>query len=82
MMPDSPRPWKRRLLIAGLALTFVATTLVCAYAGYLRMFTSFGDWDDEGYFLISVSSFLRGEALYTDVYSLYGPFYFVAMRAG
>ena len=69
--------WK--LLGAGAALTFTATTFVCGYAGYLRLFTYFGVWDDEGYLLLSLRSFLRGESLYDAIYSQYGPFYYLSM---
>ncbi len=73
------KPWLCKLLGAGAALTFSAATLVSAYAGYLKLFTFFGVWDDEGYLLLSLRSFLRGDALYDAVYSQYGPFYYLAM---
>ena len=69
----------QRLFVAGVIAVFAAAAVVGGYAGYLKLFTFFGAWDDEGYLLISLRSFLRGEALYDDVYSQYGPFYFVAM---
>jgi hypothetical protein len=56
--------------------------MFAGYAAYLRLFTYFGVWDDEGYLLISLRSFLRGEALYDDIYSQYGPFYYLVMGGG
>jgi hypothetical protein len=39
--------------------------------------TRFANWDDEGYVLISLQSYLKNRHLYSDVYSQYGPFYFL-----
>jgi tetratricopeptide (TPR) repeat protein len=43
--------------------------------------TTFRTYDDEGYFLLSLDHYLRGGALYTDVFSHYGPFHFFAQEA-
>jgi len=40
------------------------------------MFNSFGEWDDEGYLLITLKAFTHHGGLYTHVYSTFGPFYF------
>jgi len=54
--------------------------LVClagaALAGYQRIFSSFAVYDDEGYVMLSVRSFLQGRPLYEETYSQYGPAYY------
>ena len=59
----------QRLLIAGLLV--VTGTL-----GYLRLYTSFAPYDDEGYVMVSLQSFIDGKPLYDATYSQYGPGYF------
>jgi hypothetical protein len=61
------------------AFLFAAATVFTIHAGYFRMFSFFASWDDEGYMLVSLRSFRAIGALYTDVFSQYGPLYFVAM---
>ncbi len=63
-------------LIAASAAVFAAATAVAAYIGYLRMFTGFASYDDEGAMLVSLRSFISGHALYDQVVLQYGPFYF------
>jgi hypothetical protein len=46
-----------------------------AYA-YYAIFSKYMLYDDEGYMLITLRDFFRGEALYDDIYSIYGPFYY------
>ena len=47
-----------------------------AYLGYLWMFTGFRSYDDEGFMLVSLRSFISGQALYDKIVVQYGPFYF------
>jgi hypothetical protein len=63
-------PW-----IGGLA--FGACAVVLAWLAYRGIFSIFPIYDDEGYVLISLESFLQGHALYDDVYSQYGPAFYV-----
>ena len=65
--------WLR--LLFGLA-AFGLVTLVTALIAQPRMFTGFASYDDEGYMLIALDSFLNGGALYDEVYTQYGPFYY------
>ncbi len=44
---------------------------------YYKMFTLFAKYDDEGYVLIGVRSLLHGHRLYDEVYSQYGPFFYM-----
>ena len=42
----------------------------------MAIFTTFVDYDDEGTLLVSLNAFAHGDALYKDVFSPYGPFFF------
>ena len=61
-------------------LAFWSLALVCvtalAYLGFLSVNNHFLWYDDEGYMMISLQGVLEGRALYTDIYSQYGPFYY------
>lgn len=57
-------------------LGHVALALPLALVGFFALFTTFRDWDDEGYFALSLRAFVDGKPLYDDVYTQYGPFYY------
>jgi hypothetical protein len=57
-------------------LAFAAVTVVTYLIARLRIFTGFGVYDDEGYMLIALKSFLNHGSLYDDVFTGYGPFYY------
>ena len=59
------------------AVIFCSFTIVEASSAFYRVFTGLSPWDDEGYFMISVKQFLDGHPLYTEVFSPYGPFYYL-----
>jgi len=61
---------------AASVAAFVAASAVAAYLGYLWMFSGFTPYDDEGFMLIALRSFVSGEALYDKVVVQYGPAYF------
>lgn len=63
-----------RLLVGG--VLFAAVTVVTVLLAHPRMFTGFAFYDDEGYMLIALRSFIEHGHLYDDVFSQYGPFYF------
>ena len=58
------------------ALAFTAVTVVTVLIAEPRMFSGFANYDDEGYMLIALRSFLEHGHLYDDVFSQYGPFYY------
>ncbi len=66
----------RSIILVGSGATFVATTAVATYLGYLRMFTGFQNYDDEGFMLVALRSFISGHALYDKIFVPYGPFFF------
>src|SRR3990172_4455506 len=59
-------------LIAGAAAIGATTSW-----GYYDLFSRFSWYDDEGYVMMSVSQVLEGRPLYDEVFSQYGPFYYV-----
>jgi hypothetical protein len=67
----------RRVLrtIAAVA-GFTVTTIVLWWYGYIDIFTRFSYWDDEGTLLITLHSYLRGFALYDQMFTQYGPAYY------
>ncbi len=73
--------WRRRtehvVRTSAVALALIAATAW----GYYYIFSRFSWYDDEGYVMLSVRLFSEGRALYDDVYSQYGPFYY-ATRLG
>jgi hypothetical protein len=55
-------------------------TVLLACTGYWMLFTNFTKNDDEGTVLLSVRLFCAGHALYTDVFSQYGPLFYAWYR--
>ncbi len=55
---------------------YTAIALGAVFAAYMAIFTTFVDYDDEGTLLVSLDAFVHGDALYKDVFSPYGPFFF------
>ena len=66
------RRW--RWLLASLA--FSAVTVLNVLIAVPRMFTGFASYDDEGYMLIALRSFVDHGSLYKDVFTQYGPFFY------
>jgi hypothetical protein len=62
----------RRVWSAGVALLGVLAVL-----GYRVVFGQFQGYDDEGYLLVTVRQFLEGRPLYDEVYTQYGPAYYL-----
>jgi hypothetical protein len=61
----------------ALALVLAGTAFATAHAA----FATFAGYDDEGYLLISLRSFMGGGRLYDDVYTQYGPVYYLLQAA-
>jgi len=55
---------------------FLACVVTVVFAGYQRIFSCFAVYDDEGYVMLSLRSFLEGHPLYEETYSQYGPGYY------
>jgi hypothetical protein len=65
-----------RLAVA--VISFAVITFVTYLIAHPRMFTGFASYDDEGYMLTALKGFVRHGALYDDVFTQYGPFYYEA----
>lgn len=78
--PESPPGRVRRALAEYPELTAIAAYAMVAIAAtvtaYYTIFTTFAPYDDEGTVLIGLRAFTDGEALYRDIWSVYGPFYY------
>ena len=74
---SDPRPgfaWPG-IVLAAIGLAAVA---LAAFAhSFYSLFSGFPPFDDEGYILIGLIEFSEGRALYDEVFSQYGPFFFV-----
>jgi hypothetical protein len=55
---------------------FAVVTVVTVLVAHPRLFGGFSAYDDEGYMLTALKSFLNHGHLYNDVFSQYGPFYY------
>jgi hypothetical protein len=67
-------PVNLRSSAAAVGFLAVGAFLFCG--GYLQIFTRFAPYDDEGYLMISLRSFLSGVPLYEELYTQYGPAYY------
>src|SRR5829696_6030167 len=71
--------WARgRWRLPAAVVAFATVTAVTVLVAHPRMFNGFAVYDDEGYMLIALRSFVEGGALYDDVFTQYGPFYYEA----
>lgn len=64
------------IILAAAGVIFAAATALGGYLAYLSVFTGFMPYDDEGYVLVTLRSFITGQPLYDRVFTQYGPFYF------
>lgn len=67
------KTWVRRLQRSW---PFVLLGLAGTVYAYFTVFSRWAPYDDEGYVLTSLQSFADGNALYTETFSQYGPFYY------
>ncbi len=73
-LADDSATIPRRTLIGA---AFAVVVISAALWVYLRMFSGFSVWDDEGYLMFGVRYLVRGHRLYNEVYAQYGPFYYL-----
>lgn len=62
--------------IAPVAALGAALVLTAGYAYYVA-FSTFPFYDDEGFLDLSLRHFMQGRPLYDDVFTQYGPFYYL-----
>jgi hypothetical protein len=71
------RLWANRWLrLAAICAGFAAVTVVTALIAKPRMFTIVMSYDDEGYMLTALKSFIHRGGLYNETFAQYGPFFF------
>ena len=63
--------------IALLAFWILFLGTITSVTTYLALFTGFSAYDDEGTFMMTVKQYLGGRILYVDVFSFYGPVYYL-----
>jgi hypothetical protein len=69
--------WRNRgLRLAAIIAGFAAVTVVTALIARPRMFSIIMSYDDEGYMLTALKSFIHRDHLYNEVFAQYGPFYY------
>jgi hypothetical protein len=59
----------------------LAAVFVMLRFGKFQMARPVGISDDEGYLLLTMKHYFAGEHLYTEVFTQYGPFYFLVQKA-
>jgi hypothetical protein len=64
--------------LVRIVIAYVVFAASLSYA-YFLMFLGFRTYDDEGYIMASVRTFLDGLPLYDATFTQYGPFYYVCM---
>jgi hypothetical protein len=62
---------------AAVWLWAVVLLSALAWLGHRLVFAQFQDYDDEGYLLLTVQQFLRGLPVYDEIYTQYGPAYYL-----
>jgi hypothetical protein len=70
-----PAPLVSRLIAVALV---ASVTAALALGAFYYLFSSFQDYDDEGYVLITQKQFAAGYPLYDQLFSQYGPFFYWA----
>ncbi|MGD0444571.1 MAG: hypothetical protein ABSA39_11615 [Edaphobacter sp.] len=79
--PQQQDSFKSRWLSIGRASIVLATFLLTLRFGKYVLATPHFISDDESYLLLSLKHYFAGEHLYTQVFSMYGPFYFLLQKA-
>src|SRR5215471_3087519 len=59
------------------AFWLVLLAALIAVGAYFKMFMGFQSYDDEGTLMISVKEYLGGMRIYQEVFSIYGPIYYL-----
>ena len=64
----------------GIATLYAVLVVFIGVIAYFHLFSSFSEYDDEGYLLITIRHLLHGYRLYDDIPTPYGPFYYLCQR--
>ena len=77
--PGEPKLGPQAVGAMGVRITLLLAVAVLGGAFALsKLLTTFEQYDDEGYLLLSLRHYLNGGHLYTDTFTQYGPFYYFA----
>jgi hypothetical protein len=79
MTSDSQIPERarsRNLQVVGFIAAGVLFLVIAVVYAYATGFSYFATYDDEGYMMLGLRTFLNGGILYNDVPTFYGPFYY------
>jgi hypothetical protein len=82
-LPGTPGRAERALgagIRAAQIAAICAGLTIGALFAYLAIFSQFAFYDDEGYVMLSVKKFLDGLPLYDQIYTQYGPFYYLVKK--
>ena len=60
---------------------YLGVGALLAWAGYALMFSVFMVYDDEGYVLLTLRNAFSAGSLYNEVYTQYGPFFYLSHKA-
>ncbi len=79
-----PAPVRRRWLREALfddpavraIVVYALIAMGAAATAYFAIFTTYQPYDDEGTLLTTLRAFVEGDALYSEIFTPYGPFYY------
>ncbi|HEX4999501.1 MAG TPA: hypothetical protein VFY29_14835 [Terriglobia bacterium] len=77
---DDFQPKSRAGVIWG-AVGFCVTVALSYVFALINIRNTFGVYDDEGFLLITLKQHMGGAALYRDMYTDFGPFYYIVYEA-
>ena len=75
--PRRSSVWEGRAAALASAAAAFYLAFLAARLGFFRIFSLWAAYDDEGYMMQSMRSYFDGHPLYDQVYTQYGPAYFL-----
>jgi len=75
-MPESDSAYDHHKTSAFVATAWLILVAATLFAAYQQLFSTFSQYDDEGYVMVSLRSFCAGRPLYDETFTQYGPAYY------
>lgn len=75
--PPRASAWGSRAAALAAGAAAISLAVLAARLGFFRIFSLWAAYDDEGYMMQSMRSYFDGHPLYDQVYTQYGPAYFL-----